>query len=98
MYSSFLFRLIFLRGPLFHVNSIIEALFNHTVLFRNVYPHPGFASTHALLLNLGVMSKGTSGNLSICYHGLYQPTSPYINLILVHFKEIMFNLLLLLMI
>ena len=94
MYSSFLFRLIFLKGPLFQVNSIIKALFNHTVLFRNVYPHSGFACIRAspLFLNLGMMSKGTSGNLSISYLGLYQPASPCTNPIFVLFKEMLFNL------
>lgn len=58
MYSSFLFRLIFLRGPLFHVNSIIKALFNHTVLFRKCISSFRKACTHLspLFLNLGVIS------------------------------------------
>lgn len=81
------------KGLCFKFNSIIKALFNHTVLFRNVYPHSGFACIHAspLFLNLGMTSKGTSGNLSISYLGLYQPASPCINPISAHFKEMLFT-------
>lgn len=52
-----------------------------TILFSlgNVYPHSGFACIHAspLFLNLGMTSKGTSGNLSISYLGSISCLSMY---------------------
>lgn len=75
MSSSFLCGLISLRGPLVLVNSIIKALFNHTVLLPNVLGQGWLPRVRLHYFSI----LGTSGNLKVVYHGLRQLTSPYTN-------------------
>lgn len=70
MYSSFLRRLIFLRGPLFHAHSIAEALFyvrfssGVYILAQGDLPH---IRPHYFKVLAG-SPRGTAGSLAILFY------------------------------